>query len=153
MPTASQWLTAHVKGDHTRLLQRLCSLDHCLDNILYYGEVWPEQRGLGGLRIRCRELHETLCSHIPAEEKLFKQLAKRGELQPLLGRLQGEHRDLLRLLKEILERLEAAMAGAPDPAVILGLQEKVRALSAALQEHIALENRSVLPLLAAAGVG
>jgi hemerythrin-like domain-containing protein len=151
--TAGQWLTAHVMGDHARLLERLRSLDHCLDNILYHGAVWPEQRGLGGLRIRCRELHETLCSHVPAEERLFNQLAERGELEPLLRRLHGEHQELVELLEEILQSLDAAMAGAADTEVVLGLQEKVRSLSAALQEHIALEDRSVLPLLAAARVG
>jgi iron-sulfur cluster repair protein YtfE (RIC family) len=150
MPTPNEWLVAHVAGDHERLLKRLRSLDHSLENILYQGEVCGEQRGLGGLRLRCRELQESLSGHIPEEEEMFARLEARDDLRPLLGRLREEHRAMTRVLGETLASLDALLAGEWSPDHLFTLQEKVRALSAALQDHIATENRLVLPRLAAA---
>ena len=129
MTTPREWLLAHVAGDHQRLLERLRSLDHCLETSFYVGAVHPEKRGLGGLRLRCRELKETLRVHIPAEEKMFAELEGREEWRPLVGRLRQEHQTLRKLLDETLEKLDQ-LAGdqAPDED-LQPLQEKVRTLS------------------------
>ena len=49
MATAAEWLSGHVKRDHEWLLGRLRSLDNCLDNILYFGELGGDMRGFAGL--------------------------------------------------------------------------------------------------------
>lgn len=145
MATASEWLLAHVENDHTRLLSRLGSLDNCLDTILYRGESWPRQRGYGALQIRCQELLDTLRAHIPAEEELFDKLAGHGDMRALLIRLREEHEALLGLLEEILGSLEKTLRGESSADDLVTLQAKARALSGALQDHIDLENRMVLP--------
>lgn len=150
MPTAKEWLLAHVRGDHERLLRRLRSLDRCLDSILYHGEVRSELRGFGGLRIRCLELQGTLKAHIPEEEQMFARLEGRDDLRPLLGRLQEEHRTMTRVLDETVTTLDTIiMSGRSALEDLLTLRDKLRALSSALQDHISTENRLVLPLLAA----
>jgi len=148
MPTKGQWLLAHVTSDHQRLLERLRSLDRCLDNILYQGEVCSEQRGLGGLRLRCREFQESLSGHIPEEEKMFARLEADEDLRPLLARLREEHRALTRVLTEMVATLDALVKGGLVTEDLVSLQGRVQALSAALQDHIAIENRLVLPRLA-----
>jgi hypothetical protein len=150
MTTPREWLLSHIAGDHQRLLERLRSLDHCLETIFYFGEVCPEKRGLGGLRLRCQELQETLSVHIPAEEKMSDELQGQAEWEPLLGRLREEHRALGKLLGETVQRLDLLASGDPPRQDLRELQEKMRALSAALQDHITTENRTVLRLLAAA---
>jgi iron-sulfur cluster repair protein YtfE (RIC family) len=148
MPTQGQWLVAHVTSDHERLLERLHSLDRCLDNILYQAEVCGERRGLGGLRTRCRELQESLSGHIPEEEEMFARLDVDEDLRPLLARLRDEHRALTRALTEMVAGLDALVKEGLVAEDLLALQGRVQALSAALQDHIAIENRLVLPRLA-----
>lgn len=148
MPTRGEWLVAHVTSDHERLLQRLRSLDRCLDNILYRGEVCGERRGFGGLRLRCKELQESLSGHIPEEEEMFACIEAKEDLRPLLNRLRDEHRALTRVLTETVASVDALVNGDILPEDLSTLQDRVRALSAALQDHIATENRLVLPRLA-----
>jgi iron-sulfur cluster repair protein YtfE (RIC family) len=148
--TPREWLLAHVAGDHQRLLERLRSLDHCLETSFYVGAVYPEKRGLGGLRLRCRELKETLEVHIPAEERMFAELEVREEWRPLVGRLREEHQTLRRLLDETLESLDQLVGDQASHENLQPLQERVRTLSSTLQNHITTENRTVLRLLAAA---
>lgn len=150
MPTPREWLLAHIAGDHRRLLERLQSLDHCLETSFRARAVSPRKRGLGGLRLRCRELKETLEVHIPAEEKMFAELERRQEWQPLVGRLRQEHQRLKELLDETLEQLDQLAADKVSDENMQPVQEKVRTLSRTLRKHITTENRTVLRLLAAA---
>lgn len=143
-------LSTHCTLDHEWLLERLHSLDNCLDNLLYYGEVCSDLRGFGGLRQRCQEVQEMLKRHVPEEEELFTALTGKPELRPLLLRLLEEHRAIDRELENALDVLEALAEGELLPDDLFSLQDRVRALSAALQDHIATENRTVLPLLKAA---
>ncbi|MFQ5662983.1 MAG: hemerythrin domain-containing protein [Terriglobia bacterium] len=151
MATPSEWLTRHVRRDHEWLLQRLRSLDRCLDNICYYGEVCSDLRGFGALRHRCEELLETLEQHIPEEEQLFARLkTEDGELRPLLAGLVEEHRSILHALKGNLKTLKALESGELLPEDLSTLQDKVRALIGTLERHIATENQRVLPEFEAA---
>ena len=144
MAMRTDWLAAHVRRDHEWLLERLRSLDNCLEHILYFGEVCSDLRGFGGLRLRCEELYETLAHHIPEEEQMFARLG-RVELAPLLKTLTEEHRELLRSLEGVLSTLEALESGALLPEDLFTLQDRVKKLSAGLQHHIATENELVLP--------
>ena len=148
VPTRGEWLFAHVISDHERLLQRLRSLDHCLGNILYQGEDCGDRRGLGGLRLRCQELQAHFSSHIREEEEMFASIDAKEGLRPLLTRLRDEHRALTRTLAETVASVDALVNGDVLPEDLSTLQDRVRALSAALQDHIATENRLVLPRLA-----
>lgn len=147
MVTPSEWLSWHCRRDHEWLLSRLRSLDHCLDEIFYYGEVCSDLRGFGGLRRRCQELQETLRQHIPEEEEMFSALKDQQQLRPLLLRLVEEHRIIHRELESTLDALDALVNGDLLPQDLFTLQDRVRAFSATLQEHINTENESVLPLL------
>jgi len=149
MATASEWLSGHVKRDHEWLLGRLRSLDNCLDNILYFGELGGDMRGFAGLRLRCQELREVLAQHIPEEEKAFARLEGRAEVRPLLAALTHEHRALGTVLEQVMKTLEALRDGDQLPEDLFTLQERVRKLSAALQHHIQTENEMVLPLIEA----
>lgn len=150
MSKTSDRLTWRCRRDHEWLLERLHSLDNCLDNLFYYGEVCSDLRGFGGLRQRCQELQETFKQHFPEEEEMFAGLDDRGELRPLLTRLVEEHRIMVRELEGVLAILESLVSGELLPEDLYTLQDRVRALSAALQDHIATEDRVVMPLLTAA---
>lgn len=154
MGTPNDWLARHVRRDHDWLLERLRSLDNCLDNILYFGEVCSDLRGFAGLRLRCQELREILQHHIPEEEQLFAQLrAKSGEssgTRQLLDRLLEEHQALVATLEGCLRTLAAIESTQPLPEDLFTLQDRVRTLSTSLQRHIATENQLLLPLLDAA---
>ncbi len=147
MATPAEWLTSHVKHDHERLLERLRSLDHCLDTIFYYGEVCSDVRGFGGLRLRCQELRETLREHIPEEEKMFERLKGRGEAGRLVERLLLEHRALTASLEACLQTLDTLHDGEVRPEDLFDLQDRVRRLSGNLQRHITTENQLILPLI------
>ena len=150
MTSNSERLTWRCRRDHEWLLERLHSLDNCVDNLYYYGEVCSDLRGFGGLRQRCQEIIDTLRQHMPEEEQVFADLENRGELRPLLDRLVEEHRIIARELEAILSSLESLVNGELLPEDLFTLQDRVRALSATLQDHIATEDRLVMPLLAAA---
>jgi hemerythrin-like domain-containing protein len=147
MATSTEWLTQHIRRDHEWLLDRLRSLDNCLDNILYQGEVSSDLRGFSGLRLRCRELKETLEQHIPEEEEMFSQLEKRNQGGGLLRQLEAEHCRFRQQLEECLGTLETLESGELLPENLFHLQDRVQKLSAALQHHIATENQNILPLL------
>jgi len=149
MGTASEWLSGHVKRDHEWLLGRLRSLDNCLDNILYFGELGGDMRGFAGLRLRCAELREVLAQHIPEEERAFARLEGHAEVRPLLAALTHEHRALGAVLEQVLKTLDALRSGDPLPEDLFTLQDRVRKLSGALQHHIQTENEMVLPLIEA----
>lgn len=150
MSKSSDPLTWRCQRDHEWLLERLHSLDNCVENLFYYGEVCSDMRGFGGLRQRCQELQATLRQHLPEEEEVFGGLENRTELRPLLSRLVEEHRILSRELEGVLAILESLASGDLLPEDLFTLQDRVRALSAALQDHIATEDRLVMPLLIAA---
>ncbi|MFQ5723675.1 MAG: hemerythrin domain-containing protein [Terriglobia bacterium] len=147
MAMARDWLVRHVRNDHERLLERLRSLDHCLDNIFYHGEVCSDLRGFGGLRVRCRELQQTLRKHIPEEEKMFERVTGKSEAGQWVERLVLEHRALTASLDACLETLDALQEGELLPEDLFALQDRVRALSADLRQHITTENQLILPLL------
>ncbi len=60
MCAGSDRQAALISREHDWMLERLHSLDNCLDNIFYYGEVCGDVRGFGGLLRRCRELQHAL---------------------------------------------------------------------------------------------
>lgn len=147
MATPGEWLTRHIRRDHEWLLQRLRSLDHCLDDILYYGEVCSDLRGFGGLRHRCQELLENLQQHIPEEEEVFGRMTAAHDLRPLLNHLTQEHRAMARSLEQSLKTLNALESGEVLPEDLFTLQDRVRALIHTMEHHIATENQQVLPRL------
>lgn len=149
MATPSEWLNRHVRRDHEWILDRLRSLDNCLDNIFYYGEVCSDLRGFGGLRHRCQELWEALRQHIPEEEQLFSRLESSGELQPLLSKLREEHRALSRNLEQTLQTCEALQSGEMLPESLFSLQDRIREIITSLERHIEVENQEILPRLVA----
>lgn len=143
--TSSERLTRQVCSEHERLLERLRSLDNCLGNILYHGEVCSDLRGFGGLRQRCQELHQLLLEHIPQAEKMLVQAEKDRELCPLLNGLVEDHRSMMRVLEHTLNSLEALESGAPLTEDLFALQDQVRGFSAMLQRHIHTVNQRVVP--------
>lgn len=149
MGAGSDRLAASVEREHDWLLNRLRSLDHCLDNIFYHGEVCSDLRGFGGLLRRCQELQDTLARHIPEEEEVFERLEARRELRPLLASLVAEHRSLTQALDECLKTLQALQDGDVLPEKLFLLQYRLRLLSATLQHHITTENEKVFARLAA----
>ncbi|MBI2956751.1 MAG: hemerythrin domain-containing protein [Acidobacteria bacterium] len=150
MATKASKRVGHIEREHEWLLERLRSLDNCLDNILYFGEACADLRGFGGLRLRCLELQQALREHIPEEEQVFAGLEGRGASESLLTLLRAEHRTLARDLEGALETLDALLDGALLPEDLFRLQDRVRGLSATLQRHIRTENEQILPLVAAA---
>ena len=128
----------NVKADHEWLLERLQSLDNCLESILYFGEVCSDMRGFAGLRQRCQEVNEFLSRHLPEEEAVFARLrAERREVGALLDTLTSEHRGLLKELRPYMRTLVDGFA-IPDAwlhAAILreepGRQEEMAAHDAA----------------------
>lgn len=143
--TSSEKRVQKVCSDHDILLERLRSLDNCLENIFYFGEVCSDLRGFGGLRQRCQELQKTLAEHIPEGEKVFQKVKNDREVCPLVGELVEDHRDMMQALQRALEGLEALQSGAMIPENLFTLQEQVRAFSAKLQRHIHTVNREILP--------
>lgn len=143
--TSSGQRVRKVCSDHDLMLERLRSLDNCLEDIFYHGEVCSDLRGFGGLRQRCQELHKTLQQHIPEGEKVFLEVKEDSQVCPLLGELVEDHREMLRALEQTLQSLEALESGAMLPEDLFTLQERVRAFSAKLQRHIHTVNQQVLP--------
>ncbi len=139
-----------ISHEHDWMMERLQSLENCLDNIFYYGEVCADMRGFGGLLRRCRELRNMLTEHVQEEEKLFERLSAEKDLKPLLERLKAEHKMIMETLEESVVALEAVEAGKPLTEDLHVLQDKVRRLSSFLQHHIATENLYVFPRLAGA---
>ena len=138
-----------ISHEHDWMMERLQSLENCLDNIFYHGEVCADMRGFGGLLKRCRELRNMLVHHLPDEELLFDRLAGDRELKPLLARLRGEHTVMTQTLDEAVEALEALESGEPVPEDLFVLQDKVRRFSTFMQQHIATENLHVFPKMVA----
>ena len=149
MGAGSDRLAASVEREHGWLLDRLRSLDHCLDTIFYHGEVCSDLRGFGGLLRRCQELRDMLAHHIPEEEEVFERLEARRELRPLLASLVAEHRSLMQALDECLKTLQALQDGDVLPENLFTLQDRLRLLSATLQRHIITDNEKVFARLAA----
>lgn len=147
MATPSEWLTRHVQRDHDWLLDRLRSLDNCLENLFYYGEVCSDLRGFGGLHHRCQELRETLKQHFPEEEELFARLESNSELRPVLARLVKEHRNLADELERALQTCEALLNGDVLPEDLFELQDRMRTLIVSMQRHIDTENQKIFPRL------
>lgn len=143
--TKSKGLTRQVSCDHDCMLEQLRSLDHCLENIFYHGEVCSDLRGFGNLRHRCEELQETLLRHIPEGEKMFADVPEGRPVCQLLPELVQDHRAMLGALRQSLKSLEALQSGALLPEDLFALQERVRALSAKLQQHIHTVNQKVVP--------
>jgi hemerythrin-like domain-containing protein len=149
MPTTKKVLAGHVAHDHARLIERLRSLDNCLENILYYGEVCSDLRGFGGLRKRCQELQNILENHIPEEEEMYGRLKSTAEVRRLLGTLVREHGAIQQALESCLRTLAAIeTTSEPIPEDLFTLQDRVRGLVNSLRQHIETEDRMVLPLVA-----
>ncbi|MBI4466735.1 MAG: hypothetical protein HY656_04835 [Acidobacteria bacterium] len=144
MTSSKEQLARRVACDHDCLLEQLRSLDNCLENIFYYGEVCSDLRGFGNLRNRCLELRKTLLAHIPEGEKMFAEAPNDQEVCRLLPELVEDHRALVRVLDQTLTSLEALQNGSLLPEDLFGLQERVRELSAALQRHIHTVNLHIL---------
>ncbi len=139
-----------VREDHDWLLERLRSLDNCLESILYFGEVCGDMRGFGGLRKRCRELEEFLIVHIPEEEMVFDRLRdERKDVRELLDTLTSEHRGLLKELKSCLVTLEAVENGETIPEDLFKLEDRLSKVIQGFQAHIRTENQLVMPLVTA----
>ena len=150
MTTLATRQAEKVWEDHDWLLERLRSLDNCLESILYFGEVCGDMRGFGGLRKRCRELEEFLSVHIPEEEVVFDRLREeKGEVRELLDTLTAEHRGLLKELKSCLKTLEAVESGEMVPEDLFKLEDRLGKVIQGLQAHIRTENQLVMPLVTA----
>ena len=134
---------ALISREHDWMLERLHSLDNCLDNICYYGEVCGDVRGFGGLQRRCRELQHALVQHIPDEEEIFARLSDDPDLKGLLEDLRAEHQVIAGVLSEMVTLLGEAEAGAPLREDLIVLQDKLRRFSNFMQRHIAVENLHV----------
>lgn len=98
--TSSGQRVRKMCSNHDLMLERLRSLDNCLEDIFYHGEVCSDLRGFGGLRQRCQELQKTLQQHIPEGEKVFLEVKEDSQVCPLLGELVEDHRDMLRALEQ-----------------------------------------------------
>lgn len=144
MSTSKERLTQRVACDHDCLLEKLRSLDNCLDTIFYHGEVWSDLRGFGNLRQRCLELRSILQAHIPDGEKMFAELGDDRQVCRLLPELVEDHRALAAALEQALNNLEALESGAVIPEDLFSLQDRVRELSAKLQHHIRTVNQEIL---------
>ena len=139
-----------VREDHDWLLERLRSLDNCLESILYFGEVCGDMRGFGGLRTRCRELEQFLIAHIPEEEALFSHLRReKKDVAELLDSLMAEHRALLKELQSCLVTLEAVETGETIPEDLFKLEDRLGKVVQGFLAHIRSENQLVMPLISA----
>lgn len=140
-----QKMVRQVVCDHDCMLDQLKSLDNCLENIFYYGEVCSDLRGFGNLRQRCQELRQTLLKHIPDGERAFAEVPEGRPVCRVLPELIEDHRAVIRALEQSLAGLEALVDGAVVPEDLFALQERVRELSGKLQKHIHTVNEQVLP--------
>lgn len=138
----------NVRADHEWLVERLQSLDNCLESILYFGEVCSDMRGFAGLRQRCQEVNEFLSQHVPEEEAVFARLrAERREVGALLDTLVSEHRGLLKELRSCMATLETLETGAMVAEDLFKLEDRLSKVIEGLKAHIRSENQLVLPLI------
>lgn len=131
-----------LEACHGRIEQQLRMLEKLLDHLPRHGaDTQAQQAATAVMRYFDTAGHHHHCDE---EEDLFPLLRRRtAEIAPLLDALGAEHREMENAWAALREQLAAVAQGQGGLAV-----DVVAAFSRRYREHIARENRDVLPLAA-----